>query len=141
MCKTTFCYNSKMSGISISRSKIKSFKDLKTWQEAHKLVLAIYACTKEFPNYETFGLSSQIRRAVVSISSNIAEGFSRRTAKEKTQFYYQANGSLVEVKSQLFVAKDLKYITIDSFHEMMNLANYTQALLQGLLKSCHTKDN
>ena len=120
-------------------NKIRSFEDLKTWQEAHKLVLAIYACTKEFPKYEQFGLSSQVQRAAVSVSSNIAEGFSRRTAKEKAQFYHQANGSLTEVKSQLLIAKDVGYITLNRFNETASLANYTQALLQGLLKSTRTK--
>lgn len=92
-------------------SKIKSFTDLNTWKEAHKLVLLIYKITKQFPHEEQFGLTNQIRRAVVSITSNIAEGFSRSSYKEKSQFYSISLGSLTEVQNQLLIARDLKYIT------------------------------
>lgn len=77
--------------------KIKSFTDLTVWKEAHELVLLIYSLTKDFPKEELFGLVTQIRRAVVSITSNIAEGFSRNSYKEKAQFYAMALGSLTEV--------------------------------------------
>ena len=67
--------------------KIKSFVDLDAWKEGHKLVLVIYNLTKAFPHEEAFGLNSQMRRCAVSITSNIAEGFSRQSYKEKIQFY------------------------------------------------------
>lgn len=76
--------------------KIKSFTDLNVWKEGHKLVLQVYKLTKEFPKEELFGLTNQIRRAAVSITSNIAEGFSRHSYKEKLQFYSTALGSLTE---------------------------------------------
>jgi len=66
-------------------NKIESFKDLRAWQEGHQLVLLVYSITKSFPKDEQFGLSNQLRRAVVSVTSNIAEGFSRRSLKEKIQ--------------------------------------------------------
>ena len=119
--------------------KLKTFKDLKTWQEGHRLVLAVYECTKKFPKEEMFRLTSQLRRASVSVTSNIAEGFSRHTRKEKAQFYYQSNGSLSEIKNQLIIARDLTYLENSKFEEIINTANHTQALLQGLIKSCYSK--
>lgn len=74
-------------------AKITSFTDLEAWRIGHSLVLRIYKATKLFPREEQFGLISQMQRAAVSITSNIAEGFSRRGAKEKIQFYYLALGS------------------------------------------------
>ena len=91
--------------------KIKSFTDLKVWQKGHQLVLEIYQTTKSFPSEETFGLVIQLRRAAVSFVSNIAEGFSRSSFKEKRQFYSIALGSLTEMQSQILIAKDLGYIT------------------------------
>src|SRR3989344_224377 len=88
------------------KKKIQSFTDLEVWRESHKLVLMVYKFTKNFPKNELFGLTSQLRRAVVSITSNIAEGFSRFSYKEKIQFYSIAFGSLTEVQNQLLISKD-----------------------------------
>src|ERR1035437_4810950 len=101
------------------KQKIKSFHDLKAWQEANVLVLMVYKCTEAFPDKEKFGLTNQLRRAVISVTSNIAEGFGRQTAKEKIQFYYPSNGSLLEIKSQLFAGRDLKYLTDINFEKLM----------------------
>jgi len=79
--------------------KIKSFTDLISWQEGHKLVLLIYAITKKFPKEELFGLVSQIRRCAISITSNIAEGFSRKSKKEKINFYHISLDSLTELQN------------------------------------------
>jgi four helix bundle protein len=87
-------------------NKIKSFTDLNAWKQGHALVLLIYGMTKQFPKEEMFGLTNQIRRAVVSITSNISEGFSRNSSKEKAQFYFTALGSLTEVQNQLLIARD-----------------------------------
>jgi len=81
--------------------KIRHFTDLRAWQEGHTLVLAVYKVTKDFPKEELFGLTNQIRRAVVSVTSNIAEGFTRYSSKEKNQFYFVCLGSLAEVQNQL----------------------------------------
>lgn len=118
--------------------KIKSFTDLNAWKEAHKLVLLIYEITKKFPQEELFGLTNQIRRAVVSITSNIAEGFSRNSYKEKVQFYSVALGSLTEVQNQLLIARDLKYITQEEFTKLAELSVIISKLLNGIIKKSKT---
>ena len=114
--------------------KIRTFTDLYAWQEAHKLVLMIYKTTKEFPKEELFGLVSKIRRAVVSITSNIAEGFSRQSYKEKIQFYSMAQGSNTEVQNQLLIAKDIDYISQENFKEIVEQSTTVHKLLNGLIK-------
>lgn len=94
-----------------SNTTIRGFKDLHAWQEGHKLVLLIYEVTQKFPREEVFGITNQMRRAVVSVTSNIAEGFGRQGYKEKIQFYYLAQGSLIELKNQIIVARDITYLT------------------------------
>lgn len=115
-------------------NKIKSFTDLNAWKEGHVLVLSIYQLTKDFPEHEKFGLTNQIQRAVVSITSNIAEGFSRRSLKEKQSFYYIALGSLTEVQNQLLIARDLSYIDKSSFREIAHRTVIVNKLVNGLIK-------
>ena len=86
--------------------KIKSFTDLNAWKEGHVLVLDIYGITKKFPKEEIFGIVSQMRRCSVSITSNIAEGFSRQSYKEKVQFYSISRGSITELQNQLLKRYD-----------------------------------
>ena len=116
------------------KSKIKSFTDLNAWKEAHKLVLMIYKITKEFPKEEIFGLVSQMRKAVVSITSNIAEGFSRQSKKEKIQFYSIAKGSLTEIQNQLLIAKDIGYISKKDFQLIAEQSIEVNKLLNGLIR-------
>jgi four helix bundle protein len=118
--------------------KIKSFTQLNTWKQAHVLILEIYSITKTFPKEELFGLTNQIRRAVVSITSNIAEGFSRNSYKEKSQFYSMSLGSLTEVQNQLVIAKDLKYIAKEKFQRLAELTIVVNKLLNGLIKKSKT---
>ncbi len=118
--------------------KIKSFTDLKAWQEGHKLVIMIYKVTKKFPKEEIFGLISQMQRAAVSITSNIAEGFGRQTYKEKVHFYYQAHGSLTELKNQILIAKDIGYLLKEDFDELVYQINIAHKLLQGLITKSKT---
>lgn len=120
-------------------NKIKSFTDLHTWQEGHKLVLIIYKLTSSFPRTEAYALVDQMRRAVISITSNIAEGFSRSGKKEKVQFYYMALGSLTELQNQLLVSKDLHYIDTVKFNEISEQAVLVHKLLNGLIKSIKAK--
>jgi len=114
--------------------KIKSFTDLKAWQEGHKLVLIIYKITKTFPKEELFGLINQMRRDVVSITSNIAEGFSRQFYKEKVQFYCIAQSSNTELQNQLLIAKDIGYLKEEKFQEIAEQSVKVHKLLNGLIK-------
>lgn len=118
--------------------KIRSFTDLLVWQEGHKFVVTIIKETRNFPKDEQYGLTSQMRRAAVSITSNIAEGFGRQGSKEKLHFYYISQGSLTEVKNQLLIAKDVEYIKQGIFKELADQANQVHRLLQGLIKKTKT---
>lgn len=116
------------------KEKIKSFTQLIVWQESHQLVLLIYEITKLFPKDELFGLISQMRRSAVSITSNIAEGFSRQSFKEKVQFYSIALGSLTELHNQLLVAKDVNYLDKDRFEKVLNQLVTVHKLLNAFIK-------
>lgn len=116
-------------------AKITSFTDLYVWQEGHKLVLEIYRVTTSFPKEERFSLTDQMRRSVVSITSNIAEGFSRHSYKEKVQFYYTALGSLTELQNQLLVARDVSYLEHSIFNEIAIRAIVVQKLVNGIIRS------
>lgn len=118
--------------------KIKEFTDLFAWQESHKLVVMIHTMTKTFPKDEIFGLVSQMRRASVSITSNIAEGFGRHGFKERIQFYYLANGSLLEIKNQLMVARDVGYIQASDFDRISVQLVQAHKLLRGLISRSKT---
>jgi len=113
---------------------IKSFTDLHVWQEGHKRAVQVYVFTKTFPKEETFSLVDQMRRAVVSVTSNIAEGFGRQTYKEKVQFYYIAQGSLTELKNQLLIARDIGYGKKGDFQVLAEQANLAHKLLIGLIR-------
>lgn len=115
------------------RKKICSFQDLFCWKEAHALALLIYKITKNFPKEEMFGLTSQVRRASVSIVSNIAEGYGRPTGKDRIKFYWIAYGSLLEVESQILIAKDLGYIEGQGADLQESIVK-TGKLLLGLIK-------
>lgn len=114
--------------------KIRSFTDLIAWKKGHKLVILVYEVIQAFPLNEKFGLSSQMSRCVVSITSNIAEGFSRSGKKEKIQFYRIALGSLTELQNQLLVARDIKYIRGEKFREIADQSVEVAKLINGLIK-------
>lgn len=113
----------------------KNFRDVLAWQAGYELTLHVYNLTKKFPSSEMYGLTSQIKRAVVSITSNIAEGFGRRSVKEKDNFYSIAHGSLTEVENQLIIAQGVNYITDQEFEAAEKLIISTHKLLYGLRKS------
>ena len=120
---------------------IEKFTDLKTWQEAHQVVLDVYKITKKFPKEELFGLSSQMRRSAVSITSNIAEGFGRNTLKDKAHFFYQARGSMTELRNQFIISKDIGYISELEYSNMEKKADDTQRLLHGLIRKTNSIAN
>jgi four helix bundle protein len=119
----------------VQRKPIKSFTDLDAWKEGHNLVLMIYERSKSFPKEEMFGLTSQLRRAVVSITFNIAEGFSRQSYKDKLYFYSMSLGSLTEAQNQLFIARDLKYTLEQDFNKVYEQTIRVSKILNGLIKS------
>jgi four helix bundle protein len=122
-------------GNSNSDKKIKSFTDLVVWQEAHKLVLLIYEITKIFPKEEIFGLVSQMRRGAVSITSNISEGFSRQSSKEKLQFFSIARGSITELQNQLLIARDIGYLGEENFIRVSDKIITVHKLLNALMRT------
>lgn len=109
--------------------EIESFQDIEAWQKARILTKSIYEVTKNGAFAEDHGLKNQIRRASVSIMSNIAEGYERGGNKEFKQFLAQAKGSTGEVESQLFVARDIGYINDKKFNELIELTNDTANLI------------
>ena len=118
----------------MATQKIKNFTDLIAWQESHKIVLWIYKITDTFPQKEIYALTSQMRRAAVSITSNIAEGFSRRSDKEKIQFYYLSLGSLTELQNQLIISRDVGYINDKTLDDILVLLVNSGKLINGLIK-------
>lgn len=112
---------------------IERFEQLEVWQKGHELVLAIYRLTRTFPPEERFGLVTQMRRAAISVPANIAEGFKRRTLKDKIHFYNVSQGSLEETRYYLLLAFDLKYVT--RFDDLGQLADHVARLLHGLIAS------
>ena len=112
------------------KTPARSFKELIVWQKAHQFVLEIYRLTKNFPSEEKFGLTSQIRRAAVSVPANIAEGFPKKSPSDKTRFFNIAQGSLEEVHYYLILAKDLGY---GNSTELINLYDEVGRLLNGYI--------
>ena len=117
-----------------TEGKITEFTDLIAWQEGHRFAIFIYKITKSFPKDEIYGLTSQLRRASVSIGSNIAEGFGRQTYPEKIRFYYIARGSVSEIHNQMILAHDIGFITEPVQIEMVRQCQTVHKLLTGLIK-------
>lgn len=119
----------------IVAQRITTFFDLKAWQEAHSLTLAVYKITKAFPSQEQFGIISQLRRAVSSIGANIAEGFGRFHYKDRGKFYYQARGSCAEVQNFLALSRDLTYISREEYQRLFQLSENVAQLINGLIRA------
>lgn len=111
----------------------KDYTDLEVWQESRKLANQIYGLTKLFPKEEQFGLTNQIRRAAVSISSNIAEGCGRQSAKDTINFLHISRGSLYELETQCFIALDQQYITKKQFEDIYKSIQISKRLLNGFI--------
>ena len=125
--------------MNVGNNKIQKFTDLLAWQEGHRLVLMVYKETKNFPLEEKYGLIDQMRRAAVSFTSNIAEGFSRKSSKEKYQFYSNARGSMTELQNQFLIAKDVGYLSKEVFNKIVQQSITTNRLLSGLLTATRQK--
>ena len=113
----------------------KRYQDLIVWQKAMELSRAIYLVTKSFPDDERFGLTSQLRRASVSIPSNIAEGQGRLTPGEFKQFLGTARGSVFEVETQVQIASDIGYITPSKTDQLIKQTSEVSRMLNGLIHS------
>jgi four helix bundle protein len=110
-----------------------SFRDLRVWQDALKLTIETYRRTAEFPKHEIYGLSQQMRRAAVSVPSNIAEGKGRRTNREFAQFLFNARGSLLELQTQVIIAQELGYISEKESRNLLDKATQVGRGLAGLI--------
>lgn len=111
--------------------KTKTFKELIVWQKSHALVLSIYKVTKSYPKDEIYALTSQVRRASVSIAANIAEGYKKKTKGSKLNFLNISEGSLEEVKYYILLSKDLEYITEKEFKDLENQSEEVGRLING----------
>jgi len=114
---------------------LKNYKELKVWQKAYQLCLEIYRATSEFPKEERFGLISQIRRAIVSVVSNIAEGYGRRTTTEYIRFLYIAYGSNCELETQMLLSGDLGYSESAKLKGIIEKIQEVERMLKALIKS------
>ncbi len=116
-----------------------SFRDLRVWQEAMTLTTEIYRSTTIFPRHELYGLSQQMRRAAVSVPSNIAEGKGHRSNKEFVHFLLHARGSLLELQTQLMIAEELLYFGKEEAERLLGLAEAVGRALSGLINSMSEK--
>lgn len=114
---------------------MQDYKSLKVWQKAHSLVLEIYFLTSQYPKEELYGLTSQIRRAAISIAANIAEGSSRKSKKDFTRFLEIGFGSAKEVEYELLLSKDLNYIQLESFTKIQHQIEEIKKMFVGLMKA------
>lgn len=121
----------------MKRKSAKVFQDLIVWQKAHQFVLSMYNLSKNFPKTEIYGLTSQARRAAVSIPANIAEGFKKKTKLDKARYMNIAQGSLEECRYYLILAKDLDYgETMLLMDELEEVSKLLEAYTSSILSSC-----
>jgi four helix bundle protein len=116
-----------------------SFRDLRVWQDAMKLTAEIYKSTGDFPKHEVYGLTQQMRRAPVSIPSNVAEGKGHRSDKEFVRFLLHARGSLLELQTQVLIAEELQYFRDQQGTRLLAMADAVGRGLNGLINSMGEK--
>jgi four helix bundle protein len=121
--------------------KTSSFEDLIVWQQAHAFVLKAYTTTSFFPKEELFCLTSQLRRAAVSVAANIAEGYRKTSVKDKLRFYNISEGSLDECKYYIILSRDLHYINLPEYTEMYDLITSVSRLLTAYCKGLKNNSN
>ena len=120
--------------------KFTSFTEMPVWQKAHRLVLEVYRLTAFFPKEEMYGLTSQVRRAALSVSGNIAEAFGRFHYLDKNRFYLNARGSLEETKNYLIVSRDLAYISAEEYAGTVRCIDSIGEELNVLVKALRLRD-
>jgi four helix bundle protein len=118
---------------------LTSYKELKVWQKAYQLCLEIYKLTKNFPKEEQYNLSSQLRRAAISVPSNIAEGYGRKTKPDYIRSLYIAYGSTCEIETQAMIAEDLGYISRNIMANIQEDIREVERMLKALIKSLENK--
>jgi four helix bundle protein len=122
----------------------QSFEDVVAWKKAHAFVLSVYKITKDFPDDEKFGLTSQFRRAAVSIEANIAEGYRKIGKQDKLRFFNISQGSLSECKDYIILARDLGYINMEQYQELWQASEEANRLLisycNGIINNSGIKD-
>ena len=116
-------------------NEIKHFTDLEAWQVNHQVVIDIYKITKEFPKEERYGITDQLRRACVSITSNIAEGWGYYHFSNKVRYYYQSKGSSCEVQNLIIVSHDLKLLNDEDYEKLKMKVFRGYKLINGLIRS------
>lgn len=121
-------------------ARIEKFEDIQAWQKGRESVKSVYQITSEGCFAKDYSLKDQIRRASISVMSNIAEGFHRQTDKEFIQFLGIARGSASEVQSQLYIALDLKYISEATFRQLYELSEETIRLISGFMRYLRRPD-
>ena len=121
-------------GKELMARKIKTYRDLNIWNAGIELVKGIYKLTEKFPKHEIYGLAGQMRRAAVSIPSNVAEGFRRYHNKEYKQFLYTSLGSCAELETQVTIAKELKYIQEDKEAILLEKLDHICRMISNLIK-------
>jgi four helix bundle protein len=114
---------------------LNNYKELNVWQKAYQLCLSVYKATKHFPKDEKYGLTSQIRRSAISIPSNIAEGYGRKTTLEYVRFLYIAYGSLCELETQTMISGDLDYVVKARFQELIIAIGNVERMLKAMIKA------
>ncbi len=119
---------------------LKSYKDLKVWQRTYEFCLEVYRVSKTFPREEVYGLTSQIRRAALSVPCNIAEGYGRKTKKEYIQALYIAYGSQCELETQIRLSGDLGYLKREDLERLKSTLGDTERMLKALIRSLEVED-
>jgi four helix bundle protein len=118
---------------------LKSYKELKVWQKAYNLCIEIYKITRTFPKEELYGLTSQIRRAAVSVPSNIAEGYGRKTTPEYLRSLYIAYGSSCELETQILLSGDLGLMKVEALNKLLADLGEVERMLKALIKAVENK--
>ena len=126
-------------GVKGSSEMLKNYKELKVWQKAYSLCLDVYRVSREFPKEEKFGLKSQARRAAVSIPSNIAEGYGRKSTADYVRMLYIAYGSLCELETQIMLAGDLGYLKDSRFGNLSENLKEVERMLKALISALENK--